>query len=128
MPPFALQLYSFRDAGNLEDQLALVCDAGLRRVELHLANFADLAATRAALDLAGMTAISGHVGPDRLSDGGTAVAAAQALGLSGLVQWGFDDADLDPDPWEWEAKGRLLGDHARRLADAGLTLSFHNHD
>lgn len=128
MTLLAVQLYSLRDAGTLDAQLALVRDAGLKHVELHSANFADPAATRDALDRAGLTAISGHVGLEQLSDTATLIAAAQVLGLSGLVLWGFDDEDLGPDPSEWEAKGRQLGDQARRLGDAGLTLSFHNHD
>ncbi len=50
------------------------------------------------------------------------------LGLTGVVLWGFDEEDLGPDPAVWRARGRLLGDHARRLTDQGLTLAFHNHD
>lgn len=128
MTTLAVQLYSLRDAGPLDDQLRLVRDAGITAVELHSANFADPAATRAALDWAGLTTVSGHIGLDRLEDTTALVAAAHVLGLGGVVLWGFDEEDLGPDPAVWRARGRLLGDHARRLADHGLTLAFHNHD
>lgn len=128
MIPIAVQLYSLRDAGPLAAQLAMVRAAGLAEVELHSANFAEPAETRAALDAAGLRARSGHVGLGRLEDPGGLAAAARVLGLSDIVLWGFDEEDLGPDPETWRAKGRLVGDAAMRLADHGTTLSFHNHD
>ncbi len=128
MIPLAVQLFSLRHAGSLDDQFELVCAAGLEEVELHAPEFDDPTATARALSRHGLTARTAHAGLDLLADAETIVDSAQKLGLSDLVVWGFVERDLGPDPAAWEQRGRLLGDHANSLAEQGLRLSFHNHD
>ena len=125
----SLQLYSLRHAGDLPVQLDIARDSGFRIVETIGSHLEAPEQTRALLDERGLAALSGHVSMDALRDRlDETVSAAKAVGLSLLAMPAMppDQRALDPDGWR--ALGAELGGIAARMADAGLTLAYHNHD
>jgi hypothetical protein len=64
----SIQLYSLRDYGNLESQLAALAGLGFRRVEIIGSHLDDAHGTRARLDAYGMSAPTGHVSLNALRD------------------------------------------------------------
>src|SRR3954447_1758991 len=83
----AVQLYTLRHAlqENLEATLAALAEAGAEEVEL--AGFYDRtpAEMRAALDAAGLKAVSGHVPLDAFESADEVVAAARTVGTETVV-------------------------------------------
>ncbi len=125
----SLQLYSLRHAGDLPTQLDIARDSGFRVVETIGAHFADASRTRALLDERGLAALSGHVSMDALRDSfDETVSAARTVGLSLLAMPALPPHQRDLDAEGWRAVGAELGGMAARMADAGLTLAYHNHD
>src|SRR4051812_15899020 len=59
--PISIQLYSLRNAGDLDRQLDIVREAGFDQVELIGSQLEDAVATRAKLDARGLVASSAHV-------------------------------------------------------------------
>jgi sugar phosphate isomerase/epimerase len=124
----AVQLYTLRHAlqEDLEATLAALAEAGAEEVEL--AGFYDRtpAQMRAALDAAGLRAISGHVPLDAFqSSAEGVVAAARAVGTETVVvPW----APAPATAAEADALvERIRGAH-RVATDAGLGFAYHNHD
>jgi sugar phosphate isomerase/epimerase len=124
----AVQLYTLREAlqADLEATLAALSEAGAEEVEL--AGFYDRtpAEMHAALDAAGLKAISGHVPLDGFeSAGDRVVAAARTVGTETVVvPW------LPAPSTAAEADGlveRVRAAH-RVATDAGLGFAYHNHD
>jgi sugar phosphate isomerase/epimerase len=129
MRRLAVQLYSLRQVADLERQLQLVRDAGLACVECTTANYADPQRLRRLLERHQLTAPTGHFGIDRLrGEFAATVALAHALGMETLYVWGLPQAEQPRDVAGWRRAGSELGGYARRLADEGLGLGFHNHD
>jgi sugar phosphate isomerase/epimerase len=124
----AVQLYTLRHAlqEDLEATLAALAEAGAEEVEL--AGFYDRtpADMRAALDAAGLKAISGHVPLDAFeSSAEGVVAAARTVGTETVVvPWlaaPATGAEADA------AVERIKAAH-RVATDAGLGFAYHNHD
>jgi sugar phosphate isomerase/epimerase len=124
----AVQLYTLRHAlqEDLETTLAALAAAGAEEVEL--AGFYDRtpAEMRAALDAAGLKAISGHVPLDAFeSSAEGVVAAARTVGTATVVV-----------PWvpapstaaEADALVERIRAAGRVATDAGLGFAYHNHD
>jgi sugar phosphate isomerase/epimerase len=124
----AVQLYTLRHAlqEDLEATLAALAEAGAEEVEL--AGFYDRtpAEMRAALDAAGLKAISGHVPLDAFESGADrVVAAARTVGTETVVV-----------PWlpapataaEADAAVERIASAHRVATDAGLGFAYHNHD
>ena len=129
MRRLAVQLYSLRQVADLERQLQLVRDAGLACVECTTANYADPQRFRRLLERYQLTAPTGHFGIDRLrAEFDATVALARSLGMETLYVWGFPQAEQPKDVLGWRRAGSELAGYARRLADEGLGLGFHNHD
>lgn len=127
--PFALQLYSVRDA--LEEDIAgtleRVKKAGYDHVELCGTAGKSVEEFRAALATAELTAISCHVDFDRCqSDLAGAIADCQAFGVKwAVIPW------LDPEAHtqlaDWSARGGEMAAMGEAFKAAGITLCFHNH-
>ena len=129
MRRLSVQLYSLRQISELESQLRLVHDAGLSCVECTTANYADPRRFCRLLERYRLTAPTGHFGIDRLrSDFDVTVALARELGLETLYVWGLPQAEQPTDVAGWRRAGSELGGYARRLAEEGLELGYHNHD
>jgi sugar phosphate isomerase/epimerase len=125
--PPALQLYTVREqlAGGRADVLAAVASFGYGAVE-PFDVLSDTAALRADLAAAGLRVCSVHATPA----GPQAEAVADAVALLGgdtiivphMPPARFADAD------GVQALARELNEMARRAADRGLRLGYHNHD
>jgi sugar phosphate isomerase/epimerase len=124
----AVQLYTLREAlkRDLEGTLAALGEAGAEEVEL--AGFYDRtpAEMRAALDAAGLKAISGHVPLEAFEfSAESVVAAARTVGAATVVV-----------PWvpapstgaEADALVERIGAAAKVAKDADLGFAYHNHD
>ena len=125
-PPVALILYTLREqcAADLPRTLELVREAGFRWVEIAGTHGLTPAEFRRRLDDAGLRACSAHHGLNELDEPDAVTDLAEALGHTRIVM-----------PWT-EARTRrdasslitALSRCAESLADAGLSLCYHNHD
>jgi sugar phosphate isomerase/epimerase len=125
----SIQLYSLRDYGDLDRQLAALADIGFRRVELIGSHLDDAKQTRARLDAHGLSAPTGHVSMGALRQRLDWVAEqAQIIGLSELYMPALPDAERTVSADEWQRTGAQLGWMAEKLKSHGLALGYHNHD
>ncbi|MGF6661852.1 sugar phosphate isomerase/epimerase [Paraburkholderia atlantica] len=127
--PISIQIYSLRNAGDLDRQLDIAAQAGFRQVELIGSLLEDAADTRDKLQARGLSASSSHLSMamlrERLQE---VVAACETIGFTQLVMPAVPPAERDSDAAYWRALGSELGDFAHRLADQGIGLAYHNHD
>ena len=127
--PISIQIYSLRNLGDLATQLDAVAAAGYRHVELTGSQLDDAAATRVALEARGLQASSSHVSMAALRERPTQVlAACKSLGFTQLFMPAVPPAERDSDGDYWLALGQELGALARRFAEEGIALGYHNHD
>jgi sugar phosphate isomerase/epimerase len=127
--PFALQLYSVRDAlaADFEGTLARVKEIGYDHVEL-----ADLAGRSpesylAALEAAGLQVVSCHVPYETCQESlDQAVAQCQVLGVSwAVIPWLDPEANRSVE--DWSARAQEMAAFGQAFREAGLTLCYHNH-
>ena len=120
------QLYSSRNHGPLADTLSMLRSAGYQEVEGYGALLTgDPGALKAALDEAGLTMGSAHMGLDMLEGG---VETAVALGLASVFAPHVMPADRPADAEGWRAFGARLAELGGPYEDAGITFGWHNHD
>ncbi|HEX6291917.1 MAG TPA: sugar phosphate isomerase/epimerase [Herpetosiphonaceae bacterium] len=124
----AVQLYTLRDltASDMLGTLRQLAQIGYRAVELAGYGNTTPQAIRAELDTLGMRAAAAHVRLDQLEQADGAVEALKTIGCEYVVV-----------PWVGEehrgsvAQVRELAEQlnrtARRLAQHGLRLAYHNH-
>lgn len=125
----SIQLYSLRNYGNLESQLAALSKIGFRRVELVGSHLDDPKQTRGLLDAHGMTAPTGHVSMEALRGRLDKIAEqASIVGMQELYMPALPDAERDMSADGWYRAGAELGEMARRMQAHGLALGYHNHD
>ena len=125
----ALQLYTVRRlaAVDLAGTLRAVAAAGYRAVELAgLPNIAPADLAR-LLHEAGLQVVAAHEGIDRLRDDADAVADRMAeIGCPRVIVPGMPEGDrLTAD--DVRRFGAALGGFARRFAERGIRLGYHNH-
>lgn len=127
--PFALQLYSVRDA-LVEDTagtLERVKKAGYDHVELCGTAEKSVEAFQEELTAASLNALSCHVDFDRCQrDLAGAIAECQAFG----VQWAvipWLDPETHPQLSDWAARGAEMAAMGEAFKAAGITLCYHNH-
>lgn len=152
--PLGLQLYTLGPdlAADLDGQLGQVAAAGYRTVELAGYVGRKPAELRAALDRAGLSATSSHVGAaSSAAQGGLAdidrvIAEAKVMGVKHIVLPSSPTpARIRPAPGEdraafltrmagaltaddWKATADLLNSKVAPLKAAGLTMGYHNHN
>jgi sugar phosphate isomerase/epimerase len=124
----AVQLYTLRELldRELEGTLAALAEAGAHEVELAGLHGRSGPAMRAALETAGLVAVSAHVPLERFEQEPDAVLEeAAALGTSTLVvPWVEPPASAA----EADAVVARIAAAAAMTADAGLGFAYHNHD
>jgi sugar phosphate isomerase/epimerase len=124
----SIQLYSLREYGDLDKQLAALAEIGFKRVELvgsHLQSAADV---RTKLDAHGMTAPTGHVAmADLRTRFDWAIEQAKTIGIVELYMPAVPQEERDAPADTWRKTGVELGYMAQKMKDAGLTLGYHNH-
>ncbi|HDS1825805.1 TPA: sugar phosphate isomerase/epimerase [Stenotrophomonas maltophilia] len=127
--PIAVQMYSLRDAGSLEQQLKIVHDAGVHAVETVGTQNTSAAELKQLLDRYSIKAISSHVPLSELRgnlDG--VVVFNRSIGNTTLVVPYLDKKDRPSDAAGWTALGQELGRIAKQVRGKGMRLAYHNHD
>jgi sugar phosphate isomerase/epimerase len=124
----AVQLYTLRELldRDVEGTLDALAQAGAREVELAGLHDRSGPAMRAALDAAGLVAVSAHVPLERFEqEPGAVLEEAAALGASTLVvPWVRPPASAA----EADAVVARIAAAAAVTAGAGLGFAYHNHD
>jgi sugar phosphate isomerase/epimerase len=128
-PPIAVQMYTLRDAGTLDQQLKIVHDAGVGAVETVGTQNVSAAELKRLLDRHSIKAISSHVQLDELrKDLDGVVAFNRSIGNTMLVVPYLDEKARPTDAAGWTALGQELGRIATRARAGGMRLAYHNHD
>ncbi|WP_172332333.1 sugar phosphate isomerase/epimerase [Mangrovicoccus sp. HB161399] len=125
----SFQLYTSREGGPIAAQLAKLAALGVTNVEPYGELYADPAGLRAAMDAAGVTALSGHFDLEMLeADSGRAIAIARELGMEIIIAPWLEPEDRPVDLAGWKSLGARLAAVGAELAAAGLAFGWHNHD
>ncbi|NYF20140.1 sugar phosphate isomerase/epimerase [Xanthomonas sp. JAI131] len=127
--PIAVQMYTLRDAGSLDQQLKIVHDAGVGAVETVGTQNVSAVELKQLLDRYAIKAISSHVQlADLRKDLDGVVAFNRSIGNTTLVVPYLAEKDRPTDAAGWTALGRELGQIAKRARAKGMRLAYHNHD
>ncbi|WP_369981718.1 sugar phosphate isomerase/epimerase family protein [Xanthomonas bundabergensis] len=127
--PIAVQMYTLRNAGSLDQQLKIVHDAGVGAVETVGTQDVSAVELKRLLDKYSIKAISSHVQlADLRKDLDAAVAFNRSIGNTTLVVPYLDQKDRPTDAAGWTALGKELGQLSKRVRAKGMRLAYHNHD
>ncbi len=127
--PIAVQMYTLRDAGSLEQQLKIVHDAGVHAVETVGTQNTSAAELKQLLDQYSIKAVSSHVPLAELrSNLDGVVTFNRSIGNTTLVVPYLDKKDRPSDAAGWTALGLELGRIAKQVRGKGMRLAYHNHD
>lgn len=127
--PIAVQMYTLRNAGTLEQQLKIVHDAGVHAVETVGMQGTSAAELKQLLDRYSIKAISSHVPLAELRNNLDAVVTFnRAIGNTTLVVPYLDPKDRPTDAAGWATLGQELGRIAQQVRGKGMRLAYHNHD
>jgi len=127
--PIAVQMYSLRNAGSLDQQLKIVHDAGVGAVETVGTQGVSAPELKQLLDRYAIKAISSHVPLAELrKDLPGVVAFNRSIGNTTLVVPYLDAKDRPTDAAGWTALGKELGRMSKQLRAEGMRLAYHNHD
>lgn len=127
--PIAVQMYSLRNAGSLDQQLKIVHDAGVGAVETVGTQGVSAPELKQLLDRYAIKAISSHVPLAELRrDLAGVVAFNRSIGNTTLVVPYLDAKDRPTDAAGWTALGQELGRIAKQVRAEGMHLAYHNHD
>lgn len=127
--PIAVQMYTLRDAGTLDQQLKIVHDAGVGAVETVGTQNVSAVELKQLLERYSIKAISSHVQLAELrSNLDGVVAFNRSIGNTTLVVPYLDKQDRPTDAAGWTALGQELGRIAAQANAQGMRLAYHNHD
>ncbi|MCC4590053.1 sugar phosphate isomerase/epimerase [Xanthomonas campestris pv. cannae] len=127
--PIAVQMYTLRNAGSLDQQLKIVHDAGVGAVETVGTQNVSAVELKQLLDKYSIKAISSHVQlADLRKDLDGAVAFNRSIGNTTLVVPYLDQKERPTDAAGWTALGKELGQLAKQVRAKGMRLAYHNHD
>ncbi|PZS90566.1 sugar phosphate isomerase/epimerase family protein [Stenotrophomonas maltophilia] len=127
--PIAVQMYSLRNAGPLDQQLKIVHDAGVHAVETVGTQGVSASELKQLLDKYSIRAISSHVALAELRrDLDGVVAFNRSIGNTTLVVPYLDAKDRPTDAAGWTALGQELGRLSKQVRAKGMRLAYHNHD
>lgn len=127
--PIALQMYTVRNDGSLEQQFALAQRAGFHAVELVSDHGVTAHEMKRLLDKYHLLAIADHVQLEDLeSNSAGIVAFNKAIGNHTLVM-PWIKPNVRPDSKEsWQLMGQKLDALGKQLKAQGMTLAYHNHN
>lgn len=124
----SIQLYSLRDYGDLDKQLAALSEIGFKCVELIGGHLEDAEGTRAKLTAYGLKAPTCHVSMNDLRDRfDWVIEQAKTIGIAELYMPAVGAEERDQSADGWKRTGAKLGSMAERMIEAGLALGYHNH-
>ncbi|WP_313686866.1 sugar phosphate isomerase/epimerase [Pantoea sp.] len=127
--PIALQMYTVRNNGTLEQQFALAQRAGFHAVELVSDQGVTAHEMKRLLSKYHLQPIADHVQLDDLENhSATIVAFNKAIGNTTLVM-PWIKPDVRPDSKQgWQQMGQRLDAIGKKLKAQGMTLAYHNHN
>jgi len=127
--PIAVQMYTLRNAGALDQQLKIVHDAGVHAVETVGTQGVSATELKQLLDRYAIKAVSSHVPLAELrKDLDGVMAFNRSIGNTTLVVPYLDAKDRPTDAAGWTALGQELGRIAKQVRAKGMRLAYHNHD
>ncbi|MGK9041083.1 sugar phosphate isomerase/epimerase [Rhizobium sp. SA279] len=127
--PIAAQMYTLRNSGTLEEQLAILNRAGVSAVETVDMQKVSAGELNTLLEKHKIKVISSHVPIDKLRGNLDAVITEQkAVGNPVVTVPFLKPEDRPKDAAGWTAFGKELGGYADKLSAAGLSMAYHNHD
>ncbi|WP_410217813.1 sugar phosphate isomerase/epimerase family protein, partial [Paracoccus sp. (in: a-proteobacteria)] len=126
--PIAVQMYTLRDHGTLDEQLAAVQAAGVTAVETVGMQDSTAEELKAALDEHGIEAISTHAQlADLRADADAVIAFNKAIGNDIITVPYLAEEDRPTDAAGWTALGEELAQLSEKLQAEDMTLAYHNH-
>ncbi|RVT76181.1 sugar phosphate isomerase/epimerase [Agrobacterium sp. CNPSo 2736] len=127
--PIAAQMYTLRNSGTLEEQLAILNRAGVSAVETVDMQKVSAGELNTLLEKHKIKVISSHVPIDKLRGNLDEVITEQkAVGNPVVTVPFLKPEDRPKDAAGWTAFGKELGGYADKLSAAGLSMAYHNHD
>lgn len=127
--PIAVQMYTLRDYGTLEEQFATVAEAGVGAVELVGDQDVSAEQLNQLLEANDLDVVSSHVQLDDLrQDLDSVVVFHKAIDNDTIVIPYLDESQRPMDEAGWQALGEEFGEIAHKLAEQDLRLVYHNHD
>ncbi|MFK3779668.1 sugar phosphate isomerase/epimerase family protein [Agrobacterium sp. NPDC089420] len=127
--PIAAQMFTLRNSGTLEEQLAILNRAGVSAVETVDMQKVSASELNALLEKHKIKVISSHVPIDKLRGNLDEVITEQkAVGNPVVTVPFLKPEDRPKDATGWTAFGKELGGYADKLSAAGLSMAYHNHD
>jgi sugar phosphate isomerase/epimerase len=125
----SIQLYTLRSLNNLDAELDTAARAGYRFVEGIGSHLDNAATVKAKTSERGLQFSSSHVSLAALRERPQAIIDACALlDFRYLFMPSVPPEQREADAAFWRALGSELGQMARRFADAGIQLGYHNHN
>lgn len=129
--PISAQLYTVRNVGTLDEQLATVARAGIRYVEpFRFAGMTEVpaAAFKALLDKHGLKVSGMHINIGALiEETDRIVGYNTTIGNTRLIVPALPASITPKDKVGWQAMGRLFSTLAATLKPKGMQIGFHNH-
>ena len=127
--PIAVQMYTLRDHGTLDEQLAAVQAAGVTAVETVGMQDSTAEDLSAKLQEYGIEAISTHAQlADLRADAQAVIDFNKAIGNDVITVPYLAEEDRPADAAGWTALGEELAALSGSLQAADMTLAYHNHD
>ncbi|HZU64064.1 MAG TPA: sugar phosphate isomerase/epimerase [Novosphingobium sp.] len=127
--PLSIQLWSTRGEDPLDEQFAALAAMGYTDVQPYHDQYDDVPALKAALDKAGLTAVSGHFNLSMFEgDAKLVIDAARQLGMQLVVAPWLDPEDRPTEAEGWKALHKRLKAMKEVIEGAGLGFAWHNHD
>ena len=127
--PIAVQMYTLRDLGTLEEQLQAVEDAGVTAIETVGTQEVSAEELNSMLDEHGIEVVSSHVQLATLrNELDEAVAFNKAIGNDTITVPYLPEDQRPTDAAGWQELGEELGGIAAELAEEDMRLGYHNHD
>lgn len=129
--PISAQLFTVRNAGTLDEQLAMIARAGIKYVEpFRFFGMPEVPADQfaALLRKYGLAVSAMHISFGEIADNlEHIVEYNKALNNTRLIVPGLRTAIVPHDKAGWQAIGRVFGDIATSLKKANMKIGFHNH-
>lgn len=127
--PIAVQMYTLRDYGSLEEQLQAVEDAGVTAIETVGTHDVTAEEMTTLLEEYGIEVISSHVQLDALREGvEDSVEFNKAIGNDTITVPYLAEEQRPTDAEGWRELGEELAGIAEDLAEEDMRLAYHNHD
>jgi sugar phosphate isomerase/epimerase len=125
----ALQMYTLRNVGSVQEQFAMAHKAGFKHVELVATHGLSAGEMKALLAKNQLTVTSSHVQLSALEqEYQQTVDFSKAIGNTTLVVPWIEPQDRPDSAKEWEAFARRLDTLGAKLRKEGIQLGYHNHN